>query len=82
MLAEQLDGVPRATTVAQIERELLEMYSDPDLVEKPPLLEQRGGAFYSEAAIGLVGHSPATTVRFTSSTSGTTGRSTGWLTTT
>jgi 6-phospho-beta-glucosidase len=55
VLAEQLDGVPRATTVAQIERELLEMYRDPNLVEKPPLLEKRVGAFYSEAAIGLVG---------------------------
>src|SRR6478736_764804 len=54
-LAEQLDGVPRATTVAEIERKLLEMYRDPNLVEKPALLEQRGGAFYSEAAIGLVG---------------------------
>jgi 6-phospho-beta-glucosidase len=55
VLAEQLDGVPRATTVAEIERELLDLYRDPNLVEKPPLLEQRGGAFYSEAAIGLVG---------------------------
>jgi 6-phospho-beta-glucosidase len=55
VLAEQLDGVPRATTVAEIERELLELYQDPQLVEKPPLLERRGGAFYSEAAIGLVG---------------------------
>jgi 6-phospho-beta-glucosidase len=55
VLAEQLDGVPRATTVAEIERGLLELYRDPNLVEKPALLEQRGGAFYSEAAIGLVG---------------------------
>ena len=47
--------IPRATTVAEIERKLLEMYRDPNLVEKPALLEQRGGAFYSEAAIGLVG---------------------------
>jgi 6-phospho-beta-glucosidase len=30
------------------------MYRDPELVEKPVLLEQRGGAFYSEAALGLV----------------------------
>jgi 6-phospho-beta-glucosidase len=30
------------------------MYRDPGLVEKPALLEQRGGAFYSEAALGLV----------------------------
>jgi 6-phospho-beta-glucosidase len=55
VLAEQLDGVPRATTVSQIEQQLLELYRDPALIEKPPLLEQRGGAFYSEAAIGLVG---------------------------
>jgi len=55
VLAEQLDGVPRAATVAEIERELLQMYRDPNLVEKPALLERRGGAFYSEAAIGLVG---------------------------
>ena len=54
ILAEQLVGVPRAATVAEIERDLIQMYSDPNLVEKPALLEQRGGAFYSEAAIGLV----------------------------
>jgi 6-phospho-beta-glucosidase len=54
VLHEQLDGVPRAQTVAEIERELLRMYRDPELVEKPVLLEQRGGAFYSEAALGLV----------------------------
>src|SRR6266545_4788306 len=35
VLAEQLDGIPRATTVAEIERELLEMYRDPNLVAKP-----------------------------------------------
>jgi 6-phospho-beta-glucosidase len=54
VLQEQLEGVPRAQQVAEIERELLEMYRDPNLVEKPALLEQRGGAFYSEAALGLV----------------------------
>src|SRR5205807_7012976 len=54
VLAEQLDGVPRAQTVAEIERGLLELYRDPSLVSKPALLEQRGGAFYSEAALGLV----------------------------
>jgi 6-phospho-beta-glucosidase len=53
VLAEQRDGVPRAQRVMEIERELLEMYRDPSLAEKPALLEQRGGAFYSEAAIGL-----------------------------
>jgi 6-phospho-beta-glucosidase len=54
VLAEQRDGVPRAQTVAEIERELLRMYRDPTLAEKPALLERRGGAFYSEAAVGLV----------------------------
>ena len=54
VLAEQRDGVPRAQQVMEIERELLRMYRDPSLAEKPALLEQRGGAFYSEAALGLV----------------------------
>jgi 6-phospho-beta-glucosidase len=54
VLAEQRDGVPRAQTVAEIERGLLEMYRDPNLAEKPALLDQRGGAHYSEAAVGLV----------------------------
>jgi 6-phospho-beta-glucosidase len=55
VLAEQLGGAkPRAAVVAEIERELLELYRDPTLTEKPALLEQRGGAFYSEAAVGLV----------------------------
>ena len=44
----------RAAEVAAIERELLTMYADPALVEKPELLDQRGGAYYSEAAVGLV----------------------------
>jgi 6-phospho-beta-glucosidase len=54
VLAEQRDGVPRAQTVAEIERRLLEMYRDPSLTEKPALLDERGGAHYSEAAVGLV----------------------------
>ena len=54
VLAEQLEGVPRAETVMEIERDLLEMYRDPTLMTKPALLEQRGGAFYSEAATGLI----------------------------
>jgi len=43
----------RAAEVAAIERELLEMYGDPALDEKPELLSRRGGAFYSEAAVDL-----------------------------
>jgi 6-phospho-beta-glucosidase len=53
VLAEQLEGTPRAETVMEIERGLLELYRDPTLNEKPALLEQRGGAYYSEAATGL-----------------------------
>jgi 6-phospho-beta-glucosidase len=41
--------------VAEIERELLGMYRNEALDTKPELLEQRGGAFYSDAAMGLVG---------------------------
>jgi 6-phospho-beta-glucosidase len=55
VVEEQRAGVPRAQQVAEIERDLLEMYRDPALSEKPALLERRGGAFYSEAATGLVG---------------------------
>jgi 6-phospho-beta-glucosidase len=54
VLAEQRVGVPRAAAVAEIERELLELYRDAELAEKPALLEQRGGAFYSEAATALI----------------------------
>ncbi|MFL5924326.1 MAG: 6-phospho-beta-glucosidase, partial [Gaiellaceae bacterium] len=54
VLAEQLGETPRAARVMEIERELFELYRDPQLAEKPALLEQRGGAFYSEAAVGLV----------------------------
>jgi len=54
ILASQLTGKPRAAEVAEIERELLELYRDPTLTTKPKLLERRGGAFYSEAATQLV----------------------------
>ncbi|GAA2478194.1 6-phospho-beta-glucosidase [Streptomyces gobitricini] len=57
----------RAAEVAAMERELLEMYGDPALDEKPELLAKRGGAFYSEAAVDLAaallgGSAPATQV--------------------
>jgi 6-phospho-beta-glucosidase len=44
----------RAEEVARIERELLAAYADPALTHKPELLGQRGGAFYSEAAVALL----------------------------
>jgi 6-phospho-beta-glucosidase len=54
ILAEQVDGVPRAADVAEIEARLLDIYRDAEVAEKPALLEQRGGAFYSEAATALI----------------------------
>jgi 6-phospho-beta-glucosidase len=56
VLREQLSGAKRsrAEEVMAIEEELLQMYRDPALVEKPKLLEKRGGAFYSEAAAQLI----------------------------
>jgi 6-phospho-beta-glucosidase len=56
VLREQTSGSKRsrALEVMMIERELLEMYRDPNLAEKPKLLEQRGGAYYSEAAAQLI----------------------------
>ncbi|MEN3359497.1 MAG: 6-phospho-beta-glucosidase [Mycobacteriales bacterium] len=53
-VAAQRVGTHRAEQVLAIERELLEMYADPALDRKPELLEQRGGAYYSEAAAALV----------------------------
>ncbi|MET9961853.1 6-phospho-beta-glucosidase [Streptomyces sp. NPDC006326] len=43
----------RAAEVAAMEQELLALYADPALDEKPELLARRGGAFYSEAAVDL-----------------------------
>ncbi|MEU6536445.1 6-phospho-beta-glucosidase [Streptomyces sp. NPDC047000] len=43
----------RAAEVASMERQLLDMYADPALDEKPALLAKRGGAYYSEAAVDL-----------------------------
>jgi 6-phospho-beta-glucosidase len=54
VIEEQRVTPPRAEVVMDIERQLLELYRDPLLAEKPALLERRGGAFYSEAAIQLV----------------------------
>ncbi|MGW5254077.1 6-phospho-beta-glucosidase [Streptomyces sp. NPDC004012] len=53
-VVQELRGKPsRAAEVAAMERELLGMYADPALDEKPALLAKRGGAYYSEAAVDL-----------------------------
>ena len=51
---EQRDARTRAQDVAEIERQLLEIYRDPSVDTKPELLTRRGGAFYSEAAVQLL----------------------------
>lgn len=44
----------RAEQVMKIEGELFELYDDKALDIKPPQLEKRGGAYYSEAAVSLI----------------------------
>ncbi|WP_145908104.1 6-phospho-beta-glucosidase [Kitasatospora viridis] len=55
VVAELREQGSRAAQVAEIERQLLELYADPALDTKPELLAKRGGAFYSEAAVQLIG---------------------------
>jgi 6-phospho-beta-glucosidase len=54
VVEEELGRPTRAQAVAEIERQLLAMYADPNLDTKPELLQHRGGAFYSEAAVALL----------------------------
>ncbi|MEU2369239.1 6-phospho-beta-glucosidase [Streptomyces pseudogriseolus] len=53
VVREQRTKPSRAAEVARMEQELLTLYADPALAEKPPLLAKRGGAYYSEAAVDL-----------------------------
>ncbi|MDG9716802.1 6-phospho-beta-glucosidase [Streptomyces sp. DH24] len=53
VVEEQRTKPSRASEVAAMERELLTLYADPALDEKPALLARRGGAHYSEAAVDL-----------------------------
>jgi len=54
VLAEQHDGPSRAQSVMDVERRLLVQYADPSVNVKPHELSERGGAFYSEAAVDLM----------------------------
>jgi 6-phospho-beta-glucosidase len=54
VVAAQRGAVTRAQEVARLETELLALYADPTVTVKPPQLAQRGGAFYSEAAVDLL----------------------------
>ncbi|EST52045.1 diacetylchitobiose-6-phosphate hydrolase [Brevibacillus panacihumi W25] len=51
--AAEKDGT-RAEVVKKVEAELFKLYEDPELAIKPPQLEKRGGAYYSEAACNLI----------------------------
>lgn len=58
MLEEQVESLnangTRADVVKRVEDELFELYKNPNLQDKPKQLEQRGGAYYSEAAVNLM----------------------------
>lgn len=55
ILEEQQREGTRGAEVLRIESELLSLYADPTVIKKPALLEQRGGAHYSSAALDLIG---------------------------
>jgi 6-phospho-beta-glucosidase len=40
--------------VQKVEKQLFELYKNPDLNVKPKELEQRGGAYYSDAACEVI----------------------------
>ena len=54
VVEQQRSQPSRAQEVAEIESQLLEIYANPAVDEKPALLQQRGGAYYSEAAVDLM----------------------------
>jgi len=58
ILEEELEsfktGKTRAEVVKKLEDDLFELYKDENLSIKPPQLEKRGGAYYSDAACSLI----------------------------
>ena len=53
-MGEYYKGGVRAQVVQQVEKELFTLYQDPTLNVKPKALEQRGGAYYSDAACEVI----------------------------
>lgn len=53
-LKEFSKGETRAEVVKKVEDDLFALYRDPELNIKPPQLEKRGGAYYSDAACRLI----------------------------
>ncbi|MDM5153046.1 6-phospho-beta-glucosidase [Bacillus sp. DX1.1] len=58
ILDEELEafksGKTRAEIVKKLEEDLFDLYKDEKLDIKPPQLEQRGGAYYSDAACNVI----------------------------
>ncbi len=53
-LGEYYKGETRAEVVKRVEAELFELYKDVNLNIKPPQLDERGGAHYSDAACEVI----------------------------
>lgn len=53
-LREFKEGKARGQVVKELEEQLFELYKDEKLDVKPPQLEKRGGAYYSDAACNLI----------------------------
>ena len=53
-LQEYKEGKSRAEVVKELEGQLFDLYKDEKLDIKPPQLEKRGGAYYSDAACNLI----------------------------
>lgn len=53
-MGEFYKGGARATVVQKVEKQLFDLYKNPDLNVKPKELELRGGAYYSDAACEVI----------------------------
>lgn len=53
-MGEFYKGATRAEVVQKIETDLFTLYQDPELDVKPKQLEERGGAYYSDAACDVI----------------------------
>ena len=53
-MGEFYKGGVRAQVVQKVEKQLFDLYKDPALAVKPKELEQRGGAYYSDAACEVI----------------------------
>ncbi|EQH81551.1 family 4 glycosyl hydrolase C-terminal domain protein [Clostridioides difficile DA00313] len=53
-MREFKEGKARGQVVKELEEQLFELYKDEKLDVKPPQLEKRGGAYYSDAACNLI----------------------------